>query len=477
MSVLRVAVVGHTNTGKTSLMRTLTRDVSFGEVSDRPATTRHVEGAAVMADGRVVMELYDTPGLEDSTGLLEMLEEKGERRSEGHAAVTAFLESPEASGRFAQEAKALRQVLAGELVLYVVDVRDRVLGKHRDELEILARCAVPVVPVLNFTADQSAQVAPWRAHLAKVNMHAVAEFDTVVVDEVAEERLYDKMRSLADAHDATFRALIADRRRQRSMVVTSSSTLIADLLLDVAAQVVAVPRAAPGDPAASVGAGEQALERLRDRIRTRERVCIDSLLQLHRFRLEDAEQTDLASIDGRLGLDPFAPESLKRFGISTGGGAAAGAMVGLMLDAMVGGISLGAATAAGAAIGGLLGGRAYGRQLVRQAQGTGELRPDDATIRILAFRQIALVRALLKRGHAAVTPVTTTVAKSSRRDGSRMPAAIQQARLHAEWSSLNDERRGGSGYAEAGRQGAQDVLAARITELIKNSSGSDVRFP
>ena len=35
---LRVAVVGHTNTGKTSLLRTLMRDVNFGEVSDRPAT-------------------------------------------------------------------------------------------------------------------------------------------------------------------------------------------------------------------------------------------------------------------------------------------------------------------------------------------------------------------------------------------------------------------------------------------------------
>ena len=45
---LRVAVVGHTNTGKTSLLRTLMRDVAFGEVSDHPATTRHVEGATLM---------------------------------------------------------------------------------------------------------------------------------------------------------------------------------------------------------------------------------------------------------------------------------------------------------------------------------------------------------------------------------------------------------------------------------------------
>ena len=52
---LRIAVVGHTNTGKTSLMRTLTRDTGFGEVSSRPSTTRHVEGARLLADGYAVL--------------------------------------------------------------------------------------------------------------------------------------------------------------------------------------------------------------------------------------------------------------------------------------------------------------------------------------------------------------------------------------------------------------------------------------
>ena len=47
--VLRVAVVGHTNTGKTSLMRTLMRDVRFGDVVDGPAVTRDVEGAVLRA--------------------------------------------------------------------------------------------------------------------------------------------------------------------------------------------------------------------------------------------------------------------------------------------------------------------------------------------------------------------------------------------------------------------------------------------
>lgn len=71
---LILAVVGHTNTGKTSLLRTLTRDRGFGEVSHRPSTTRHVEGARLSVDGEALLELYDTPGLEDAIALLDYLD-------------------------------------------------------------------------------------------------------------------------------------------------------------------------------------------------------------------------------------------------------------------------------------------------------------------------------------------------------------------------------------------------------------------
>ena len=54
---LKLAVVGHTNVGKTSLLRTLTRDAGFGEVSHRPSTTRHVEGARLSVDGEPLLEL------------------------------------------------------------------------------------------------------------------------------------------------------------------------------------------------------------------------------------------------------------------------------------------------------------------------------------------------------------------------------------------------------------------------------------
>ena len=155
--VLKVAVVGHTNTGKTSLLRTLTRDRSFGEVSNRAATTRNVEATMLTVEGRPAVELFDTPGLEDSSGLLAELDQR--RQAAGRDwtdTIAAFLDVEEEQGVFRQEAKALGQLLACDVALYVVDARDPVQDRHKDELEILGRTARPVLPVLNFVADPEA---------------------------------------------------------------------------------------------------------------------------------------------------------------------------------------------------------------------------------------------------------------------------------------------------------------------------------
>src|SRR5699024_12532043 len=113
---LKLAVVGHTNVGKTSLLRTLTRDVAFGAVSQRPSTTQHVEGARLSVDGEALIELYDTPGFEDAVALYEYLEQlprQGERL-DGPEQVQRFLHSSEAGQRFEQEAKVLRQLLLSD---------------------------------------------------------------------------------------------------------------------------------------------------------------------------------------------------------------------------------------------------------------------------------------------------------------------------------------------------------------------------
>lgn len=470
---LKIAVVGHTNTGKTSLMRTLMRDVDFGEVSNRPATTRRVEGASLSVGGRPLIELYDTPGMEDSIALLDHLSAmKKDRRDDGVTVIRQFLESPEAApgARFSQEAKALKQVLAGDLALYVIDVRDRVLGKHRDELEILSWCARPVVPVLNFTASAEARTAEWREHLSRVNLHAVAEFDTVVLDEEGERRLYEKMRTLLDRHHATLDALIEQRRIERQQLVSASARFVADLMLDAAAFVMVVPLDASTDTTA-------AIERMKQAVREREQQCVEHLLALHRFRPEDCAGADLPLSEGRWGFDPFSPAAVKQLGIRTGSSAAAGALAGLTIDAMVGGLSLGAGAAIGAAIGAVLGtGQLHGRRLLDRVRGRSELRCDDATLKLLMMRQIWLVRALRRRGHASVEPIRIEdVRERETKDmaGRRLPEVLDEARTRPQWSQLQAGPMPMPGsLADWTRNAALDRLTAEVQKMIAATPSS-----
>ena len=458
---LSVAIVGHTNTGKTSLMRTLIRDVGFGEVSDRPATTRHVEGASLLVGDEPLLTLYDTPGLEDSIGLLEHLD--GLRADRGTAwvdVIAAFLDSPAAQGRFEQEAKALRQVLAGDAALYVIDARDRVLGKYRDELEILGRCARPVVPVLNFVASPDARTDDWRTALTRVNMHATVVFDTVAVDTESERRLFEALRTLLEPFRPTLDALIAERSRLRSTLIRSAAEVVADLLVDVAAYTVTVPERD------DVAAAEAAL---RDVVRQREQACVDTLLALFRFRADDHEPDALPLANGQWGLDLFNPESLKQFGIRAGSGAAAGGLAGLAVDAMTGGLSLGAAAALGATVGALWSSfETHGRRVADFVRGYTELRVSVATLRLLAVRQIALVQALLHRGHASQTRIHPDAAATpgAWTEGD-LPEALSEARFHADWSRLDGAAQVTN---DARRAVARDAVARAVAAALTDGS-------
>ena len=438
--ILRVAVVGHTNTGKTSLLRTLARDVAFGEVSDAAGTTRHVEGLRLLADGEPAIELFDTPGMEDAIALLEFVDAlapAGGERLDGPDRVARFLASPEAHERFEQEAKVLRQMLASDAALYVVDARDPVLPKHRDELALLAACARPLLPVLNFVASPDARVADWRAALARLSLHVAVSFDSVAPALDGERELFDTLATLMHAHRPALQRLVDARVREAEERRSAARRLVAELLLDLAAR-----RDRLSD--ASAPALEVAVARLRATVRRREQDCVDALLRLYRFRADDARATALPLSDGRWDDDLFNLETLRQMGVRLSSGVAAGAAAGVGIDLMTGGLTLGAAAALGAIAGGLWQTFGhYGERIAAKLRGHRELTVDDVILRLVALRQRQLLLALDGRGHAALTPIEVGAAEAEGaelvdevaerwREGS-LPYALEKARAHPEW--------------------------------------------
>jgi len=453
--MLKIAVVGHTNTGKTSLLRTLTRNSEFGEVADSPGTTRHVEGARLKLDGKPVLEWFDTPGMEDSIALLEYLErlDNPDTRRDGPARIRRFLDSPEAHRRYEQEARVLTKMLDCDAALYVIDARDPVLSKHRDELALLAACGRPLLPVLNFVNAPAHRADEWRDAMSRLGLHAALEFDTVAPPLDGERQLYAKLAVLLDRHASILHRLSDAMVLQRTERNQAAWQLAADLLIDVAALRVASP---PDDEALQTHAAT-----LREQVRRREQACVDALLALYNFHRSDYAEDDLPLTDTRWGMDLFHPQALKDMGIQLGTGMAAGAMAGAAVDMLSAGLSLGTGMLIGAAAGGLWQGvERFGGRLMGKLRGYREITVDDAVLRLLAMRQRQLINALERRGHAARDPVHLDRPADEAWRSGRLPDALKEARSRPEWSALNkghedDERRKRT-IAELAR-----ILAAR----------------
>lgn len=461
---LRLAVVGHTNTGKTSLLRTLTRNPDFGEVRDQPGTTRHVEGARLLIDTEAAVELYDTPGLEDSMALLDYIEHQllPNERLDGPDQIQRFLDSPESRGRFEQEARVLRALIGCDAGLYVVDTRDPVLSKHKDELQLLARCGHPLMPVLNFTHHPAQRLADWRTAMARLGLHAVVEFDTVAPSLDGETQLYEKLALLMDEQADTLNRLKASVLTQREHRRSDACRLIAEMVIDVAAW---RTMARPENEAL-----DTATQSLRAVVRDREQRCVQALLKRYNFDLSAFQSHSLPLSGERWDMDLFNPQALKDMGIHVSKGVAAGAMAGATLDAFTAGISLGSATLLGAAAGGLWqGADKWGKRLLGRLKGFQELSVDDNVLRVLIVRQLALVTALEHRGHAAQNPILLA---DGPRDTSELahvdftkeplPDAIDTARATPSWSVLSDNYQPGSRRDQAIQELARQ-LAASLT--------------
>ena len=444
MQTLSLAVVGHTNTGKTSLMRTLLRDSRFGEVKNAAATTRHVAQAALGDGVETWLYLHDTPGLEDAGGVLDWLEENTSPQHEGIERLQQFLESAAAQNEWAQEAKVLRQVLASDAALYVVDAREDVLPKYKDELTVLSWCAKPVMPVFNFIHGQN--MDEWQTLLARRSLHVSSRFDTVAFDFSGEMVLWQQLATLLGQPPA-LSALTAFRQQEWQQLERQAYALVAQFLVDAAACVRQFE-----DKSRS----QAVLEEMQAAVAAHESSLHQQLFALYQFYYSDAD------IQGQQVLrafrqNPFDAELLKDYGIRTGKAAATGALLGLGVDALTLGTSLGL----GATIGGVLGGLAGNWQvLYDKIQGIETLMIDNATLTLLAARSLHLLQTLKSRGHAATNSVVLQDKVALPWKADALPKVLQQARLQPKWSALNPSYEPQSRK----RQEAVEALAERLAE-------------
>ena len=151
----KFAVVGHPNKGKSSIVSALALDDSV-QIGDTPGTTQVKRSFPLKVDGKIVYELFDTPGFQRARRVLGWLEEKGKNVSADKRSdiVRDFIREHREDERFKDEVELLEPILDGAGILYVVDASKPYGPEYEVEMEILRWCGQPSMAILNLIGKE-----------------------------------------------------------------------------------------------------------------------------------------------------------------------------------------------------------------------------------------------------------------------------------------------------------------------------------
>jgi hypothetical protein len=345
MSAPRLAIVGHPNKGKSSIVATLAEDDAVA-ISPHPGTTTQARAYPLRLDGEVLYELVDTPGFQRARELLAWLEEHDRGAGVRASVVAEFVAAHRGDARFHDECELLAPILAGAGVLYVVDGSKPYRRQYEAEMEVLRWTGRPRMALINLVSEGD-HLAEWRAALGQY-FSLVRVFDAVRADFAKRIELLRAFAAIDESWAASLNraadALVAERERRKQRAAAA----IADLLIAALTATVTVPLA---DSEADAAAQEQARTKLRDEVRREERAARRAVQEIYRHGGLEARESAAAFLSD----DVFSTQSFTVFGLSVAQlaltGAASGALVGGVVDVALGGASLLLGAGVGAAVG------------------------------------------------------------------------------------------------------------------------------
>lgn len=401
-----LSVVGPTNEGKTSVLRTLTGDAKFGEVNALTGTTVRAEIQKVFYKGKAeILRLIDTPGFQMSGEILDRLESDSRVDANDYSLDEILAAIPKDDVNFRHDRRAWDEVAGADLVVFTVNVAESPSAAlHRDTLELLEHIHKPIIALFNNVAAgeklsgaNSAERfdADWTGALQKRGIHLIQIYDAHRRRFRDEYELFEKIAVFVTEpkRQKAIRAEMRERLRRESERLDLSRRAIAEMLLDVADRQLVEKNVSPEETKVRQ---ELLRNRLRDEIAAREHAAHLSLLSIWNFSL-GALDRKMMTIDGDVQTDDQG-KLRKRSGC----GAAIGAGIGLLLDVASAGLSLGTGTAIGAAIGGAIGGASglYYDFTYDRKEKKITVQPQKAIFPPLLSRSVELVRRLSERGKA-----------------------------------------------------------------------------
>jgi GTPase Era involved in 16S rRNA processing len=348
-----LAIMGHPNAGKSSVVATLTENDRV-DIDKRAGTTTRSDEYPVIIDGQTIMEFIDTPGFQNPTDILEWFQSHHDEIDLAGAFVASHRDDP----LFSHDRALLEPISRGAGIILVVDGSKRIKEKDRTEMELLRLTGRPRMAVLNNLTTLRKHMPAWQDALSRT-FNSVREFNAHRATYAERIKLLEALKGIDQRWEpqleTTIESFERDWERRIDQTVTTILTLLRNALSLKVTRVLRVEEITSDAEREAIR--ERMSEAFHDDLRRLEVEAQDQIRAHFHHNVWNLSPESL------LKKDLFSDDVERSLGLNKQqailAGAAGGAATGGVIDLGVGGLSFGTGALIGAAVGGALG--AFGK--------------------------------------------------------------------------------------------------------------------
>jgi len=161
----KFAVVGHPNKGKSSIVASLSLDDTI-QISDTSGTTKKSRSFPLIVDGKIIYELYDTPGFQRARRVLAWLKQKNVSADKKASVLREFVYQHIDDKRYSDEIELLKPIIEGASIIYVVDGSKPYSPEYEAQMEILRWSSQPSMALINLIGNDD-YIQQWKLALGQ----------------------------------------------------------------------------------------------------------------------------------------------------------------------------------------------------------------------------------------------------------------------------------------------------------------------
>ncbi len=137
-NILKIAVIGDPNKGKSSFVSTLAYDDGVS-VSSKSGETTLSSCHPLKIANEIVYELYDTPGFNNDEELLDYIEDNEANFEDFYSLINAFIQSYKNNSAYSKDIEICKILIKKPIIIYIADNSLEYNSNYNCQLEIIKK--------------------------------------------------------------------------------------------------------------------------------------------------------------------------------------------------------------------------------------------------------------------------------------------------------------------------------------------------